>query len=144
MISFLCCFIRIKGSVKRSKRSAESYNEQVSHLPKQPPPQHDATQDIYTNMSTPSSKLSVINDDVNAYEFNSRKMGYAIFIINSEFDDQKTRPVADLDCCNMSEVFLTLGFDIKILENKTNSDLKESLAGMYARCQSLSTQMLSH
>lgn len=144
MTSFLCCFIRIKGSIKPSKRSAESYNERVSHLPKQPPPQHDATQDIYTNMSTPSSKLSVINDDVNAYEFNRRKMGYAIFIINSEFDDQKKRPFADLDCCNMSEVFLTLGFDIKILENKTNSDLKESLAGMYARCQLLSTQMLSH
>ena len=130
MTSFLCCFIRIKGSVKPRKRPAESYNEHVSHLPKQPPLQHDATQDRYTNMSTTSSKQSVINDDVNAYEFNRRKMGYAIFIINSEFDDQKTRPFADLDCSNMSEVFLTLGFEIKILKNKTNSDLKESLAGM--------------
>ena len=130
MTSFLCCFIRMKGSVKRRKRSAESYIEHVSHSPNQPSLQHDATKDRHTNMSTTSSILSVINDDVNAYEFNRRKMGYAIFIINSEFDHQNARPTADLDCSNMSELFLKLGFEIKILKNKTNADLKMCLAGM--------------
>ena len=127
---FICCSIRIKGSVKPRKGSDESYNEDVSHSPNQPSLQHDATKDRYTNMTTTSSILSVINDDVNAYEFNRRKMGYAIFIINSEFDDQNARPNADLDCSNMSELFLKLGFEIKILKNKTNDELKICLAGM--------------
>ena len=81
-------------------------------------------------MSTTSSILSVINDDVNAYEFNRRKMRYAIFIINSKFDHQNARPCADIDCKIMSDLLGKLGFDIKILKNKPNDDLKICLAGM--------------
>ena len=106
--------------------------------------QHDTAKDRYINASTTSSKPSVIDDGVNSYEFNHRKMGYAIFIINSEFDAQKTHPFADLDYRKMSKLFSTLGFDIKILNNKTNADLKMCLAGMYALGQSLMIPIISH
>jgi hypothetical protein len=99
----------------------------VSHSPNQPSLQHGATKDINTNMSTPSS---VINDDDEAYEFNRRKMGYAIFITNSDFDHQTTRLFADMDYGKMSKLFWNLGFEIKTLNNKTNADLKMCLAGM--------------
>ena len=128
MTSFLCCFIRKEGSVKPRKRSSESYNERMSHSPNQPSLQHGATNDRYTNMSTMSTILSVINDD--AYEFNRRKMGYAILIINSEFDHQNARPTADIDGTNMSALFEKLGFDIELLKNKTYAELKDNLAGM--------------
>jgi hypothetical protein len=85
-------------------------------------------QKTYTNASTTSSKPSVI--DVDSYEFNCKKMRYAIFIINWEFDDQETLPFADLDRSNMYSLFEAYGFTIKILENKTNAELKENLTGM--------------
>ena len=129
MTKCLCCFNRIKGSVKPRKRSPESYNENGSHPPKRPSLQRVATKDRFTKTSTTSSILSVINDDVNAYEFNRRMMGYAIFIINSEFDDQKT-PI----CWSRLQQRVWVVFDArlrnKILKNKTNIDLKESLAGI--------------
>jgi hypothetical protein len=85
-------------------------------------------QKTYTNASTTSSKPSVIDDD--SYELNCKKMRYAIFIINWEFDDQETLPFADLDRSNMYSLFEAYGFTIKILENKTNAELKENLTGM--------------
>jgi hypothetical protein len=64
----------------------------VSHLLalKQSSLQHDTAKDRHINTSTTSSKPSVI--DVDSYELNCKKMRYAIFIINWEFDDQETLP----------------------------------------------------
>ena len=90
--------------------------------------QHDTAKDRHINTSTTSSKPSVI--DVDSYELNCKKMRYAIFIINWEFDDQETLPFADLDCSNMYCLFEAYGFTIEILENKTNAELKENLTGM--------------
>ena len=138
-IIVLCYFIRTEGS---AKQTAESDNGHVANPLRQLSLQYDTAKDRYTNTSTTSSKPSVIG--VDSYKFNHRKMGYAIFIINSEFDDQKTRPFADLDYRKMSELFWTLGFEIKILNNKTNADLKMCLAGMYALGQSLMIPIISH
>jgi hypothetical protein len=100
----------------------------VANPLRQPSLQYDTAKDRYTNTSTTSSKPSVIG--VDSYELNCKKMRYAIFIINWDFDDHEQLPYPDLDGGTMYSLFEAYGFTIKILLNKTDDELKENLTGM--------------
>ncbi|CAG2203760.1 unnamed protein product [Mytilus edulis] len=80
---------------------------------------------FHTNATQSSSAL----ENSSFYQFTGSKMGYAIFIINSEFQSEKERQYAVKDRDNMITLFQQLGFEIKLLENKSKKELLQNLAG---------------
>lgn len=66
------------------------------------------------------------------YDFSHPKRGYAVFIINSKFDQQSKRPYADDDYKHMLELFVMLDFEVILLENKTSKELWTQLKGLCA------------
>ncbi|XP_071166087.1 caspase-3-like [Mytilus edulis] len=79
---------------------------------------------FHTNATQSSSAL----ENSSFYQFTGSKMGYAIFIINSEFQSEKERQYAVKDRDNMITLFQQLGFEIKLLENKSKKELLQNLA----------------
>lgn len=86
--------------------------------------QREFTATTYATRSSSDARNS------SSYQFNGRMMGFAIFIINSKFDSQSERKYAYLDCKKMKDLFEQLGFEIKILENKSTKELLHDLEGM--------------
>ncbi|XP_063431282.1 caspase-6-like isoform X1 [Mytilus trossulus] len=74
-----------------------------------------------------ATQSSSATENSSCYQFTRNKMGYAIFIINSEFQYEKDRQYAVKDRENMTELFQLLGFAIKLLENKSKKELLEEL-----------------
>lgn len=82
----------------------------------------------YPESSNPRSQQShnEIAED-NTYSFRHEKRGFAVLVINSEFDTQSDRENAVWDIYYMRKMFSEMGFDVKILQNLTSNDLLSKL-----------------
>ena len=82
----------------------------------------------YPQSSSRPNDPALPDDD--RYLFQHKKRGFAVLIINSEFDDQPKRPNAHWDISYMSKMFQELDFTVILLENLTSSTLLEKMKGM--------------
>ena len=83
---------------------------------------------VYPQSSIRSDDPALPDDD--RYLFQHKKRGFAVLIINSEFDYQPERGNADWDRYYMSKMFQQLDFTVILLENLTSRKLLEKMIGM--------------
>lgn len=111
--------------IKRSRKLSASEHEPKS-----------SEDSRYTLIKSEEDKVSPVRlsnpsynqlDDKCTYRISKHRPGLAVFIINSEFQHQPYRPFATVDQQFMTKLFKHLGFEIKLLENKTGFELWKNL-----------------
>ncbi|XP_060066045.1 uncharacterized protein LOC132546349 [Ylistrum balloti] len=96
------------------------------------------TQSDIANFDSPNiwerRKLQNMLDDI--YDFNHFRRGVAVLIVNTEFSNIKdNRPSAKHDIKNLTELFQVLDFYVILLQNKTTSDLRDSLIEIQSKLE---------
>ncbi|XP_022342790.2 caspase-1-like [Crassostrea virginica] len=86
---------------------------------------------VYPQSSSRSDDPALPDDD--RYLFQHKKRGFAVLIINSEFDYQSERGNADWDRYYMSKMFQQLDFTVILLENLTSRKLLEKMIDIQQR-----------
>ena len=118
-------------SIAKSKKDEISPDRTPEHVhPREPHQLQEISESpwVYPQSSSRSDDPALPDDD--RYLFQHKKRGFAVLIINSEFDDQSKRGNANWDRYYMSKMFQQLDFTVILLENLTSRKLLEKMKGM--------------
>lgn len=87
---------------------------------------------VYPQSSSPPrdpAPLPTSGEDT--YRFSHETRGFAVLIINSEFDSQSKRKNAVWDEYYMYKMFKELNFDVYVLRNLESKELLEKMKGIH-------------
>ena len=73
-----------------------------------------------------------IGVDEDEYRMNHRKIGVCVIINNCYFDKttgMSDRTGTDVDAANLYQLFMGLGFDVRLEHNKSTTDMMRILSG---------------
>ena len=135
---FLCVFSftgrKSKHRKDKDEPIAKSQTDEISPdsspehgHPREPQQEISESAWVYPQSSSRPNDPALPDD---RYFFRHTKRGFAVLIINSEFDYQSRRPNADYDRYYMYKMFQQLDFTVILLENLTSRKLLEKMIGM--------------
>lgn len=80
--------------------------------------------------NSPRDPVLLPSSGDDTYRFCHETRGFAVLVINSEFDSEPRRKNADDDERYMSKMFKELDFDVRVLKNLSAAELLEKMEGI--------------
>lgn len=81
--------------------------------------------------SPPRDPVPLPTSGNDTYRFSHETRGFAVLIINSEFDSQSKRENAGCDEYYMYKMFKELNFDVYVLRNLASKELLKEMKGIH-------------